>query len=237
MGHQFKMSMTSLSSSPVHVNTLSVNELAVPNKPRTTSTMIDEYVKSQGAKSPKMSLDSVSDVTDVKFMQTAGNNMQFIMENETDNTDSEDDAITPFDSNHKVTIGEEMNEQKADDIDLLSLRLWLQSNVKLAEYYNCFVLNGYETLDKIIKKIKDESKLKQIGIVSAEHRMQIMQEIKKLNEEPKYRKNRMLSEGPKQSANTHGKIAKKHTLGGLDEMDIEMEQNDNIHDDDFIVQG
>eukprot|EP01083_Nonionella_stella_P158282 514981_1 len=60
------------------------------------------------------------------------------------------------------------------------LREWLDEKVKLAQYYDVLVDNGYETLD-IVKEITDQNELKEIGIVLKGHLLKLMTEVNKLN--------------------------------------------------------
>eukprot|EP01083_Nonionella_stella_P073290 198082_1 len=59
------------------------------------------------------------------------------------------------------------------------LREWLTKEVKLDQYYDALVDNGYETLD-IVKEITKEEELREIGIVLNGHVLKLMKEIGKL---------------------------------------------------------
>ena len=58
------------------------------------------------------------------------------------------------------------------------LKEWLVSTVRLPQYYNVLVENGYDRLD-IVKEIDTEC-LKDIGINLKEHQTKLIAEIKRL---------------------------------------------------------
>merc|ERR1712130_529438 len=64
--------------------------------------------------------------------------------------------------------------------DVIMVRTWFDSAVKLPQYHQLFISNGYERLD-IIKHIANEAELREIGVGPVEHQNRFMIEIKKLN--------------------------------------------------------
>ena len=75
-------------------------------------------------------------------------------------------------------IDEIENDAQNQEENLIMVFTWLKSVVKLPQYYSLFVENGYESLD-IIREIKDESELQDIGIQLSDTQ-QIMRAIKHL---------------------------------------------------------
>ena len=76
----------------------------------------------------------------------------------------------------KTTGGKKGDEPK---YDRRSLRVWLENNVKLAQYYDTFIAAGYESIEFVIE-INHVNELTEIGIQLPDHQMKIMAEIKKL---------------------------------------------------------
>ena len=64
-------------------------------------------------------------------------------------------------------------------LETQKLRLWISDTVGLPQYYQVFLLNGYETLD-FVKEIGDKQELTDIGIDYLEHQYQILAEVYKL---------------------------------------------------------
>jgi len=73
----------------------------------------------------------------------------------------------------------ERHESKYEE-DILAVRSWLQEEVRLPQYFDVFVSNGYETLG-IIKEIVDENDLVEIGIMLKGHQKKILLEVQRLN--------------------------------------------------------
>eukprot|EP01083_Nonionella_stella_P282896 962803_1 len=59
------------------------------------------------------------------------------------------------------------------------IKTWLADSVRLPQYYNLFVDNGYNTL-RIVRAIKDKSELQEIGITLVGHQTRIIGEINRL---------------------------------------------------------
>eukprot|EP01083_Nonionella_stella_P014629 41078_1 len=69
------------------------------------------------------------------------------------------------------------------------LKDWLSQKVRLPQYYDALVDNGYDTLD-IIKEITDEKELTAIGIDLKGHVMKLMKEIQRLGSTSLYEVNK-----------------------------------------------
>eukprot|EP01084_Bolivina_argentea_P293981 505740_1 len=81
----------------------------------------------------------------------------------------------------------------------LDVKQWIENTVKLPEYYDAFVNNGYETI-RFIAEINDAKQLLEIGIIVQEHQEQILEEIRTLkteNNENKYTKSDELNTNQK----------------------------------------
>ena len=59
------------------------------------------------------------------------------------------------------------------------MRGWLSSVVKLPDYFDIFVSNGFDDLS-IIQEIQNENDLIELGIEKKGHRLKLMREIQKL---------------------------------------------------------
>eukprot|EP01083_Nonionella_stella_P269769 913033_1 len=79
--------------------------------------------------------------------------------------------------NRTTTKGDEPRTE--DERELL--KDWLSQKVRLPQYYDALVDNGYDTLD-IIKEITDEKELTAIGIDLKGHVMKLMKEIQRLGD-------------------------------------------------------
>merc|ERR1712176_1307611 len=95
--------------------------------------------------------------------------------------------------------------------DKIEIKKWLTNEVKLPEYFDNFVLNGFESLD-FICQIKTEHQLEAIGIALIGHRIRILTAINKLNEEKNQEdeEGAGLSEGNATTANQGLKLLMKN---------------------------
>eukprot|EP01084_Bolivina_argentea_P254227 427370_1 len=73
-----------------------------------------------------------------------------------------------------------VNEDPPDSKDKQDVKVWLETKVKLPQYYGLFIENGLETLNIIQLLTKQE--LDEIGIKKIGHRLQILNEIQKLKQ-------------------------------------------------------
>ena len=76
----------------------------------------------------------------------------------------------------KTTGGTKWDEAK---YDTRALRLWLENDVKLIQYFDTFIAAGYESIEFVIE-INHVNQLTEIGIQLPGHQMKIMAEIRKL---------------------------------------------------------
>eukprot|EP01083_Nonionella_stella_P020322 56344_1 len=83
-----------------------------------------------------------------------------------------------------VTVGADdvlSNKQRNEEhAQRKLLKMWLANDVKLAQYYNVLVDNGYDSLS-IVKEIKEEDELSEIGIVLKGDLLKLMKAIKRLD--------------------------------------------------------
>ena len=59
------------------------------------------------------------------------------------------------------------------------VKSWLESTVSLPQYYETFIVNGYDTLEKI-KLIENKKELQRMGIVLKGHQTKIMADVNRL---------------------------------------------------------
>eukprot|EP01083_Nonionella_stella_P017793 49858_1 len=93
---------------------------------------------------------------------------------------ADDDEITS--RNRAITDpGMQIDERVTERIEKQrdEFKKWVTEIVKLPEYYDVLVQNGFESLG-IIKEVKDQNELAEIGIDLKGHRLKIMREIERL---------------------------------------------------------
>ena len=73
------------------------------------------------------------------------------------------------------------DENDQDELIKEDVKEWLTGTVRLPQYYDHFVKNGFETIE-FITKIKDKDDLNGIGISLKGHQLVLMEEIKKLSQ-------------------------------------------------------
>ena len=71
----------------------------------------------------------------------------------------------------------DIEEDKEED----EVQEWLSNTVGLQQYYPLFIRNGYHTLDRI--KNMTANDLRMIGIKQTMHKVKIVKEIMKLNQQ------------------------------------------------------
>lgn len=64
--------------------------------------------------------------------------------------------------------------------DAIDVKLWLENDVELPQYYDNFINYGYESL-RFIKEISTKEQLEDIGVVIKGHQTKLMAEIAKLS--------------------------------------------------------
>eukprot|EP01083_Nonionella_stella_P294102 1000026_1 len=78
----------------------------------------------------------------------------------------------PSEENMQVTVMDDntqrVNGEVEGDQHIMSVKEWLESQVKLSQYYDTLILNGYDTLE-IISAITEKSELEEIGINKIGH--------------------------------------------------------------------
>ena len=82
-------------------------------------------------------------------------------------------------SGNMITLGNFTCTGNSVDEKMESLRIWVNNVLKLPQYYQIFVDNGYDSCD-MIKAIEFESELEEIGITSQQHQVMIMAQIREL---------------------------------------------------------
>ena len=87
--------------------------------------------------------------------------------------------INSYNINNPITPYSPNMDEKAH------VQRWLIETVRLPQYYENFIQNGFESLF-IIKDINDRDILKEIGIILAGHQLKIITETAKLRENYKY---------------------------------------------------
>eukprot|EP01083_Nonionella_stella_P027966 77010_1 len=60
--------------------------------------------------------------------------------------------------------------------DAMEVQAWVDNELELPQYFDVFISNGYESMN-LIQDIPDADELKEIGIVSKEHQIKIMNAI------------------------------------------------------------
>eukprot|EP01083_Nonionella_stella_P050793 134999_1 len=94
-----------------------------------------------------------------------------------------DYATDGFVAQRDVAITEGADDKKVyeerTERDRAMVREWLTQKVKLPQYYDVLVNNGYDSLD-IVQEITMTNELKEIGIVLKGHVLKLMTEIKRL---------------------------------------------------------
>eukprot|EP01084_Bolivina_argentea_P119876 212512_1 len=76
------------------------------------------------------------------------------------------------------TIKSWMLKQKINNIELEKFRIWLKNDVKLEQYFDILIDNGFDNLDAITTT--NINQLKEIGIDKIGHRQQLMKHIQSL---------------------------------------------------------
>eukprot|EP01084_Bolivina_argentea_P201001 343620_1 len=95
-----------------------------------------------------------------------------VAKNDDDEKDEPGAIIGDGGESFGITEGEDEG-QRAE------LKEWMVEKVKLPQYYDVFVANGYETLD-IVQDIADVNELKEIGITLKGHTLKLIKEVKRL---------------------------------------------------------
>merc|ERR1712187_301113 len=84
------------------------------------------------------------------------------------NPNLNDDARSNSEGRENITKNDIIDDDK--NMDRILLKKWLDNVVKLGEYYDNFIQNGYESV-QFVKEIRNILELKEIGIELKEHQM------------------------------------------------------------------
>ena len=161
-----------------------------------------------------------------------------------DESDSDNDVYSPPVSKQRSTMTDNLFETikgsrskksvvsrvSSEKVDYLVLEQWLVNNVRLPQYYDNFVKNGYVSMD-FITVIKNQEDLEEIGIVLKAHQLKILTEIERVKRKTVLEKIKDdIDEG---KGNDHGKSYKSdnNVTNGITKLGMENYDSVSTADD------